>query len=1353
MDSYARGSYHEIGCILPVFLSSIFLWTTPISALDPSKRVTQYDIRLYQAEHGLPMNDMKVVFQDSKGYLWLGCQEGLVRFDGVRFVLFDKSKYPELGENFIWDIKEDWEGNLWLATNGGGVSRFDGKSFTTFDTSDGLASNIVQHIVTARDHTIWFGTENGLTRFKDGVFTTMQLGGLPHTQSIYALLEDDYGSLLIGRRHTGLEVLMSDSLHTFPTKNGTVNMLCKKASGEVIVKTEGPDFYVYHRGRIDEFHLPLPPSLDKNIPSHQKVRNILEDNDGNFWFCTDGDGIVRYHNGRFEHLKAENGFPKGQDFFVRAIEDREKNLWFVGDGGLLQLKDNKFMAFGRNEGFKTNFGNTVCQDHEGYMWAGLRRGGLVRFDKYTNVTSIPEYDERLATAVLAIIPSQRGGLWIGSYIGLSHMKDGQIHKYTTVNRFEKQLGSRIAISLFENGRGELWIGCMEGFLTKFDGKTFNVRRLFEDHTEASGGVVCVIERANSEVWAGTWKQGLYRLSGTSIARLTLKDGFDADGANALYEDDEQVLWIATDGQGLYRHKDGKFKHFTSRNGLAFDRLFSILEDDNKNLWFSGNRGIFRASKQQLNEFADGKADTIICQRYNYLDGMRETECNGRRQPVAWRSRDGRLWFVSLAGVVCVDPNNMVMNDRIPPVLIEEIMVNRQHTLMPDASMIPLKANERDLTIRYTALSLVIPERVRFQYKLEGYDNNWIDAGTRRTAFYTNLPKGNYTFRVLACNNDGKWNIEGATVQFSIAPFWWETWWAYLLYASALVMAFLGLRQYELKRARLRNELKLEHVRTERLQELDHLKSRFFAGISHEFRTPLTLIREPLQEMLAETDDPERKSKIALTLRNTDRLQRLVDQLLDLAQLESGKMTLQARPVRPVGFLQNIVAALESYAQQRSIQLDFHAHDQLETETIYLDPDKMEKVVINLLFNALKYTSSGGKVEVVVGRAAPATECLEIRVRDTGRGIPESALPHIFDYFYRYRDENTRRESGTGIGLALTKEFVVLHHGEISVTSTEGVGSEFVIRLPLGTAHLKPEEIVTTDLWEGEAASFDLTKWAAFKNAGGELPLPAAAPIDHEEQADAPKILLVEDNPDMLSYLRGHLQRDYHLLEATDGVQGLQKALDEIPDLIVSDVMMPGKDGFELCRELKTNELTSHIPVLLLTARGSGESKMMGLELGADDYLTKPISGRELRLRVRNQIERQRKLRDHFRAELASLDLKLPSLPAASMDEKFIQRALAVVGEHLADPDFGPQQFARCMAMSRVHLNRKLRGLLGLRTSEFIRGIRLKRAAELLRQQGGTVSQIAYEVGFNHLSYFARCFKEQYGQLPSEFAPQ
>jgi signal transduction histidine kinase/ligand-binding sensor domain-containing protein/DNA-binding response OmpR family regulator len=1333
------------GKLITASLSIIFLLISspPLFALDPHKRITQYDVRIYKAGDGLPMNDLKDVFQDSNGYLWLACQEGLARFDGARFVLFDKSNLAGLRENFIWDIAEDWEGKLWFGAQGGGASRYDGTTISTFDTSDGLISNVVTDIVIGTNRAIWFGTEHGVTRLQNGAFSSYRLGDESKRQAVSAMHEDANGNLLIGTAQRALHVLRRDSIFTL-AMDGAASSFCKKSSGEIIIGTTDGALFVYRNDRVERYH-------PDRLPTRHAIRGIHEDKDGNLWFSVDGNGIVRYYGGRFEVLNIESGLPVENDFFHKVIEDREGNLWFAGDAGLCKLSDNKFIVFGRKEGLPSNFGHTVCEDHAGNIWAGLRDGGLVKINRHS-VRRFGTADGLKSSVVTSLFPAHDGGLWIGSDGGLNYLKDDHIRKLG--NEANIHAGIR---SLFENARGELWIGTLSGLLFKISDNKISSYKLAPEGE--SGDVIAVIETATGEVWAGTRKKGLYELSEGKIRRFTVDDGIAADGVNALYEDDQQAIWIATDGQGLYRFKDGSFVNISTKDGLYFDRLFSILEDDRHNLWFSGNRGIFCASKKVLNDFADGKQVKIARDVYDALDGMRETECNGRRQPVAWKSRDGKLWFASIAGIVCADPNNMPMNTVAPQVYLEEVITDQRRI---DASPMPtlrLQAKERELEFRFTALSFTIPERVCFKYKLEDHDNDWIDAGTRRSAFYTNLPKGDYTFRVTACNNDGVWNETGAALQFNIAPYWWETWWAHILFAAAFVLIVLFFRRRELKRVHLRNELALQQVQNERLEELDNLKSRFFAGISHEFRTPLTLIAGPLQEIEARIKDKREKANVAMMLRHTRRLERLVDQLLDLSQLQSGKLKLEARPVRLSQFLLTLVAAFESYAYRKKISLTFECSDRLENKMLYLDADKMEKVIANFLSNAIKYTGSGGTVKVSVKKCAAFSsnnsdahhqdEYVAIHVRDSGAGIPEQAQPYLFDYFYRYRDEKTRRESGAGIGLALAKELVELHHGKISFTTETGIGSEFIVSLPCGKAHLKPEDIASDDAGEGHLDFFDPGRSGYVEEPAPESHITRARKPPSERSARH-KVLLVEDNTDMRGYLIEHLNRDAHVIEALDGADGLQKAVQEIPDLIISDVMMPGMDGFELCRKLKAAELTSHIPIILLTARGSGESKMEGLSLGADEYLTKPVNGQELRLRARNVLQRQQKMRERLRKEIIANDLHHVNDSLASADEKFLHKVSQVLEQHLSDPDFGPEALAREIAISRTHLNRKLLGLLGQHTSEFIRAIRLKRAAELLEHKSGTISEIAYQAGFNHLSYFSRCFKKQYGRLPSEY---
>ncbi len=589
-------------------------------------------------------------------------------------------------------------------------------------------------------------------------------------------------------------------------------------------------------------------------------------------------------------------------------------------------------------------------------------------------------------------------------------------------------------------------------------------------------------------------------------------------------------------------------------------------------------------------------------------------------------------------------------------------------------------------------------------------------------------------------------------------------------------------QQQLEQARLQQELELEHLQAEKLQEIDRMKSRFFANISHEFRTPLTLILGPLEKMLSENFHEPVKRQFRVMLRNGRRLLRLINQLLDLAKLEAGSMSLKARPENIVQLLKGIVLSFSSLAERKQIALKFHAPE--ESIIAYVDRDKLEKIVSNLLSNAFKFTPEGGSVAVAVGRGQSAEgieqraeggglratglernvndprpfafspQQLELSVRDTGIGIPPDKLEKIFDRFYQADDSYTREQEGSGIGLALTKELVELHHGEIQVTSELGKGSTFFVCLPLGKEHLKPEEIVEDVVIEQLPVISGPTSVNLQVTSEQDTDSPSIQQsIDPSIQAQAtsgqqPIILVVEDNADVRAYIRDYLEKDYQIIEAVDGEAGFEESASAIPDLIISDVMMPKMDGYELCRKLKTDERTSHIPVILLTARAGGESKVEGLETGADDYIIKPFDARELQVRVKNLIEQRRKLRERFRQEIT---LQPKEIAITSMDEQFLQKAMAAVEKNLPDPEFSTDDFARQVAMSRMQLHRKLRALTDQSTHEFIRTYRLQRAAQLLQNHAGTVSEICYDVGFNSLSHFAKAFREQFGQSPSEYA--
>lgn len=667
--------------------------------------------------------------------------------------------------------------------------------------------------------------------------------------------------------------------------------------------------------------------------------------------------------------------------------------------------------------------------------------------------------------------------------------------------------------------------------------------------------------------------------------------------------------------------------------------------------------------------------------------------------------------------------------------------------------IDLPFKDNSLRFEYATASYDEPSANRYQIKLQGYDPDYLPWTSETKKDYTGLPAGEYTFRVKAKNIYGRESSEGS-FSIVIRPTWYQSWWAYILYAvllSAIMVLIIKVRvkRLEQKTQKLENLIKertsVIRDQAEKLQELDKMKSRFFTNISHEFRTPLTLILGPLEDMLDRSQNSSDRKNLGLIQRNARRVLQLINQLLDLAQLESGKLKLQAAKGDFVAFLKGIVMSFASLAEQQNIALKYIAPEKedglLPLQGLRFDRDMVEKIFYNLLSNALKFTAENGAVEVSVGleRADdPTLKFIEISVKDNGMGIPANRLDTIFERFYQVNASSTREREGTGIGLALTKELVELHHGEISVNSQIGKGAEFIVLLPIGAAHFSKDEISATPV---EIAKELVTA----EKQSTTLPQ-IASPTTNLSEDDVPIILVVEDHSDVRKYIRGHLEPEYRVVEAKDGEEGMKTAIETIPDMVISDVMMSKMDGYQLCEALKLNEKTSHIPVILLTAKAGEQDKLAGLETGADDYLTKPFNSKELHVRVRNLIEIRRKLQKHFLKEGL---LKPREIETPSVEEAFLIKMMEVLEENLGDEDFGVENLSAALHIGRRQLHRKIKAVTGETPTDFIRSIRLQRAKRLLEQKSGTVSEIAFQTGFSSLPYFSKAFKEQFGKLPSE----
>ncbi len=1283
--------------------------------------------------NSLSFNSIGAIYEDRSGTLWVGTADllseagaGLNKFDRetqqfVRFV-YDSSEVHSLSHNSVWDIFEDHTGTLWIGTQRG-LNKFEREKqqFTRFlhepNNPHSLSHSDVRVIYEDRSHTLWLGTRGGgLNRFDrdQQLFTRFRFDrNNPRSlsqDSVLAICEDQIGTLWIGtfrglsrfdHAHEEFARFVHEPNNAHSLSNNIIWSLCRGRSGTLWIGTflGGIDKYDPGRERFKQF-APEPDSA--RIFSQKSIGSVYWDQSGARWIGTSA-GLAR-----FEHAA-------------------------------------KQFSYLFNKSFNSQV-NCVYGDFSsrGTLWVGTNGDGLYRIDhgtgKLTRFVHDPNDPHSISDSQIVAIHQDRSGtLWVGTFGGLNRFDRGKERfiRFLHDQNDPHSISSDAVWSICEDSvsQNTLWLGTTNG-LNRFDRQTERFTRFLNDPKNPNS-------LGNNFIWT-------------------------------LFVDHTGKLWVGTNaGLDCFDTNAEKFAHYSTKDGLPSGQILGILEDDRGRLWVSTIKGL-----------SCYNPETMSFRSYGLTDGLAANEFMNMQHH---KSVDGRLFFLSYNGIVAFHPDSIKDNPFIPPVVITAF--KRYNT--DDASGVAIEEKgvsaKREISVSYkdnvlsfefAALNYRNASKSQYAYKLEGFNDNWIQLGTKRDVTFTNLDAGAYTLRVKGSNNDGVWNEEGTSLKIIVTPPWWRTRWAYAAYVMLFGAALYGWRRFELNRVKLRNELKMKNFEAQKLQEMDHMKSRFFANISHEFRTPLTLILGPLEQLHAEQFKGNVKEVYAMMLRNGQRLLRLINQLLDLARLEAGRMTLQARPENIVGFLKGLVLSFASAAERKRIALSISAAE--ENLVVYFDRDKLEKIVSNLLSNALKFTPDGGRVEVVVASSrentplnppsrgdfgiAPSSQrehntippsrgargvspqYVQISVTDTGSGIPKDQLDKIFDRFYQVDASQTREHEGTGIGLALTKELVELHRGEILVESEAGRGTKFIVRLPLGKAHLKAEEIASDQL-SVTSEQFARIEDRASSDEQPSLQQSTTPSIHAHMTSDENVILIVEDNADVRTYIRQYLAPTFQVIEAVDGVEGAQMALASIPDLIITDVMMPKRDGNELCRILKTDEKTSHVPIIMLTAKADSESKVHGLETGADDYLIKPFDSKELLARVHNLIKQRRQLRERFSREIV---LKPQDIAITPRDEVFLNKVKTVVEKHLSNENFEVEELGKQVGMSRSQLHRKLRALTDQTPSQFVRSMRLARAVELLKQDAGTVAEIAYQVGFGSQAYFTKCFHEQFGCSPKEY---
>ncbi len=1290
---------------------------SPIAGLDPAKALTQYQMDVWGADDGLPQKSIYFMLQSHDGYLWLGTQEGLVRFDGIEFRTYDKTN-SALVRNAISVLHESDDGVIWVGTREGGLTRFEGEASITLGRSGGLSSDNVSAVTSDSKGQLWVGTDDaGLNLIRDDrVFSYTIEDGLPG-KSVNVLLVDRHGILWVGMRGAGLASFDGSEFATLTMADGLpgedVTALHEGIDGSLLIGTRDG-----HLARMTRNADTGESTFVEITSTDAAISWILEDNLSSLWVGTDRSGLVRLSSGRKEHLASGDGLPS--DNINSLMQDREGTLWIGTDGGgLVRLQNGKFNPWGTKEGLSEDYIYGVVQDRDGNIWVGTEGAGASRLGD-DGVKILRASDGLGSDVVYAVEATDDGSVWFGTDgSGLARLRHGQLTRYTT----EDGLPTNTIYSLYADSEDKLWIATSSGGLTSFSQGVF--RHVTADDGLSSNFVTVILESVKGGLWVGTYDGGLnYVNGGRVVSQYSTANGLNSDYVLSLYEDGEGVLWVGTREGGIHRIKDGRIAAITTRDGLFNDIVNTILEDEFGYLWMSCNKGLFKVSRAQLNSFADGRVDRIVSEYYDRSDGLRSDEFNGGFQPAGMKGDDGRLWFPSDKGLVEVDPGNIPTNNLPPLIHIEAVIADDQLVKQDAEGRFVIRPGTHKFEFHYAGLSFISPRNVRYDYMLEGVDETWVSAGSRREAYYTNLPPGEYVFRVRAGNSDGVWNEDGANAPMHLLPFFYQTLWFQILAGMLLLSISLMLyrirvrrltqrqieletlvdeRTHDLREEKERTEAALQlteearreaeaqkevaerakgviEAQAEKLREMDHIKSRFFGNISHEFRTPLTLTIGPLENALTGMYGPVSPAlsrQMEIMLRNSRRLLRLINQLLDLSKLEAGGLTLKVLEGNIIQLLEGVVMSFTAFADKEGIVL---AMDSASPDIkLHFDPENLEKVFFNLLSNAVKFTPERGHVTVSVAetsvtRGGLPTDAVEIRISDTGQGIPPEELSHIFDRFHQVDGTVSRVQEGTGIGLSLVKELVELHGGSIRVESEIGEGTEFIVTLPKGTQHLKSFELIDdadgADLYD--ISRGPMVEMAVFDEEQEEAGLRTDSGGD--DSALEYTVLVVDDSVDVRDYIVGCLRGTYRIVTAKDGVDGFEKVEAHMPDLIVSDVMMPRMDGYELCRKLKSDDRYNHIPIILLTSKASLEAKLEGLQAGSDEYLSKPFNAEELRVRISNLIG----MRDQAR-KLKALNSELETTNEALRVASDLKSQLLNIASHdMKNPLTAIREFSRIL---------------------------------------------------------------------------
>lgn len=1360
----------------------------------------QYKFLQLTSKNGLSHSQINCILKDSRGYIWIGTAAGLNRYDGYQVKVFrhDPNDSLSVSANDINKLFEDPQGNIWISTHQG-MTVYNAQTEKFHSNTEDflreyrLPDYNIEDIVKDDDGNFWFlQTGHGVTRYnpKDKSSINLRFSSKPTTHAISsnhvsALQQDSKGNFWLMHRNGMLEKLDGNSLQVIESHDDIYQQFNHELHFYGLSIDSDDDLWIYQpfdrrgvfyfnhaRQTIQHFHKNSDTlQLNTNL-----VSGVVENTKGEIWIGTDHGGINVIHKDDFSvdyilhNAEVENGLAHNS---IYALYKDDQGIIWIGTykngvnyyhKNIIRFPHHKHLA-SQNGSLPYDDLNRFVEDNKGNLWIGTNGGGLLYLNRttgeYTRFRHDPANPNTISSDVMVSLhyDQKKDVLWIGTYFGGLNKFDGK--NFTHYRKDPNDPGSLADDNIWEllqDSKGNLWVGTLSTGLELYNDQEEKIHHFQGgDGPEAisTNYILALEEDSQGNIWVG----GSYGLDIINQERskrqhfLNEPDNPGSLNSNTIldiYRDSKNRMWVASqEGLSLYNPEENNFRHFTMQDGLPHNMVLTILEDDQHNLWLGTPNGI---SHLILTEESNGLLKAQV-KNYDESDGLQGMIFN---ENAALKTSNGELIFGGSNGFNIFSPESIEENKNIPQLVFTDFQlfnksleagkrINGRVVLPKSLSQterITLKHDENVFSIGFAALNFFQPEKNTYKYKLEGFDKEWRMAEKNiRQVSYTNLDPGEYQFKVQAANNDGVWNEEGISMQIAVLAPFWRTKTAYACYVLLIVAAIYAGRRRTIKRASAKFRIEQERREARQMHELDLMKIRFFTNVSHEFRTPLSLILAPLEKLMSITDDQQQNRQFQMIQRNAKRLLNLVNQLLDFRKLEVEGISFYPSEGNLIRFIEEAVNSFSDLSEKKNILLSFQSDKQALNASF--DMDKLEKILFNLLSNAFKFTPENGKIEVLLScregdSLSEGLQLIEIKVRDTGIGIPEDKQEKVFERFFRNDVPNSLVNQGSGIGLSITKEFVKIHGGTIQLESTPGQGSCFTVSIPV--KEIKKAGEVSTESPESRKEEYlmavDKTEVVVKKNSS------------YAKNEKREVILLVEDNEDFRFYLKDNLGIHFKIIEAKNGKEGWQKALSAMPDLIVSDLMMPEINGIDFCKKVKNDPRTSHMPFVLLTAHTAEEKKLKGLDIGANDYITKPFNFEILLSRIRNLIHQRQQLQQVFEKKIS---VQSSEVEIISLDDKLIQNAIKIVEERLSDPDLSVQLLSRELAMSRAGLYNKILALTGSSPAEFIRRIRLQHAAQLLEKSQLSVAEVAYQVGFNNAKYFSRYFKEEYKVLPSLYA--